>query len=97
MLHHSAPHALLAFGKVESVHPDLSVDPLNILRPHSKLTHQLPLVIFLLSSSSSSFFFLFCVTHVLILEHAIQTSVTFLCVCAKFTDFEFFFLFYGSS
>lgn len=40
----SAPHALLAMGKVEPVHPDLAVDPLTILRPHTKLTHQLPLV-----------------------------------------------------
>ncbi|XP_062112260.1 carbon catabolite repressor protein 4 homolog 1-like [Humulus lupulus] len=40
----SAPHALLAMGKVEPLHPDLAVDPLNILRPHSKLIHQLPLV-----------------------------------------------------
>lgn len=42
----SAPHALLAEGKVDSMHPDLVVDPLNILRPSSKLAHQLPLVIF---------------------------------------------------
>ncbi|OAY40659.1 carbon catabolite repressor protein 4 homolog 1 [Manihot esculenta] len=40
----SAPHALLAMGKVDTLHPDLVVDPLGILRPHSKLTHQLPLV-----------------------------------------------------
>nr|XP_048321288.1 carbon catabolite repressor protein 4 homolog 1 [Ziziphus jujuba var. spinosa] len=40
----SAPHALLAMGKVDPLHPDLTVDPLNILRPHSKLIHQLPLV-----------------------------------------------------
>ncbi|GMI64700.1 hypothetical protein like AT3G58580 [Hibiscus trionum] len=40
----SAPHSLLAMGKVDSLHPDLVVDPLAILRPHSKLTHQLPLV-----------------------------------------------------
>ncbi|KAJ7975960.1 Carbon catabolite repressor 4-like protein [Quillaja saponaria] len=40
----SAPHALLAMGKVDPLHPDLAVDPLNILRPHSKLVHQLPLV-----------------------------------------------------
>ncbi|KAL5155638.1 Carbon catabolite repressor protein 4 2 [Glycine soja] len=40
----SAPHALLAMGKVDPSHPDLAVDPLNILRPHSKLVHQLPLV-----------------------------------------------------
>uniref|UniRef100_A0A2P2M914 poly(A)-specific ribonuclease n=1 Tax=Rhizophora mucronata TaxID=61149 RepID=A0A2P2M914_RHIMU len=40
----SAPHALLAMGKVDPLHPDLVVDPLGILRPHSKLTHQLPLV-----------------------------------------------------
>nr|XP_029123569.1 carbon catabolite repressor protein 4 homolog 1 isoform X2 [Elaeis guineensis] len=40
----SAPHALLAMGKVDQLHPDLAVDPLNILRPASKLTHQLPLV-----------------------------------------------------
>ncbi|XP_057424107.1 carbon catabolite repressor protein 4 homolog 1-like [Lotus japonicus] len=40
----SAPHALLAMGKVDPSHPDLAVDPLNILHPHSKLVHQLPLV-----------------------------------------------------
>ncbi|KAL5545401.1 hypothetical protein UlMin_005088 [Ulmus minor] len=40
----SAPHSLLAMGKVEPMHQDLGVDPLNILRPHSKLIHQLPLV-----------------------------------------------------
>ncbi|KAK3227153.1 hypothetical protein Dsin_007015 [Dipteronia sinensis] len=40
----SAPHALLAMGKVDAVHPELAVDPLAILRPYSKLTHQLPLV-----------------------------------------------------
>ncbi|KAE8704614.1 Carbon catabolite repressor protein 4-like protein 2 [Hibiscus syriacus] len=39
-----APHSLLAMGKVNPVHPDLVVDPLAILRPHSKLTHRLPLV-----------------------------------------------------
>ncbi|CAL9042801.1 unnamed protein product, partial [Musa banksii] len=40
----SAPHALLANGKVEPLHLDLAVDPLGILRPTSKITHQLPLV-----------------------------------------------------
>ncbi|XP_010549782.1 PREDICTED: carbon catabolite repressor protein 4 homolog 1 [Tarenaya hassleriana] len=40
----SAPHSLLAMGKIEPLHPDLMVDPLGILRPHTKLTHQLPLV-----------------------------------------------------
>ncbi|CAH2063664.1 unnamed protein product [Thlaspi arvense] len=40
----SAPHALLAMGKVNPMHPDLAVDPLGILRPHTKLSHQLPLV-----------------------------------------------------
>ncbi|CAI0402440.1 unnamed protein product [Linum tenue] len=40
----SAPHALLAGGKVEPTHPDIVVDPLGILRPHSKLAHQLLLV-----------------------------------------------------
>ncbi|KAL5976719.1 Carbon catabolite repressor protein 4 1 [Asimina triloba] len=40
----SAPHALLAMGKVDQLHPDLAVDPLGILRPANKLTHQLPLV-----------------------------------------------------
>ncbi|KAK8933523.1 hypothetical protein KSP39_PZI015380 [Platanthera zijinensis] len=39
-----APHALLAMGKVDQLHPDLIVDPLGILRPASKLNHQLPLV-----------------------------------------------------
>ncbi|KAE8725788.1 Carbon catabolite repressor protein 4-like protein 1 [Hibiscus syriacus] len=40
----SAPHSLLGMGKVDPLHPELLVDPLAILRPHSKLTHQLPLV-----------------------------------------------------
>ncbi|ONK74901.1 uncharacterized protein A4U43_C03F11280 [Asparagus officinalis] len=40
----SAPHTLLAMGKVDQMHPDLAVDPLNILRPATKLNHQLPLV-----------------------------------------------------
>ncbi|KAL8191682.1 hypothetical protein R6Q57_028413 [Mikania cordata] len=40
----SAPHALLAIGKVDPLHPDLAVDPLGILRPDTKLTHTLPLV-----------------------------------------------------
>ncbi|XP_010524745.1 PREDICTED: carbon catabolite repressor protein 4 homolog 1-like [Tarenaya hassleriana] len=40
----SAPHSLLAMGKIDPLHPDLMVDPFGILRPHTKLTHQLPLV-----------------------------------------------------
>ncbi|CAN8279928.1 unnamed protein product [Cochlearia groenlandica] len=40
----SAPHSLLVMGKVDPLHPDLLVDPLGILRPQTKLTHQLPLV-----------------------------------------------------
>ncbi|KAL5219189.1 hypothetical protein ABZP36_019873 [Zizania latifolia] len=40
----SIPHGLLAMGKVDLLHPDLAIDPLGILRPVSKLTHQLPLV-----------------------------------------------------
>ncbi|CAK9177818.1 unnamed protein product [Ilex paraguariensis] len=40
----SAPHALLALGKVDPMNTDLAVDPLGILRPSSKLVHQLPLV-----------------------------------------------------
>ncbi|XP_047333891.1 carbon catabolite repressor protein 4 homolog 2-like [Impatiens glandulifera] len=40
----SSTHALLATGKVDPSHPDLAVDPLGILRPSSKLTHNLPLV-----------------------------------------------------
>ncbi|XP_076926392.1 carbon catabolite repressor protein 4 homolog 1-like [Bidens hawaiensis] len=40
----SAPHALLAMGKVDPMHPDLAVDPLGILRPDTKLTHTLSLV-----------------------------------------------------
>ncbi|GER39934.1 glucose-repressible alcohol dehydrogenasetranscriptional effector [Striga asiatica] len=40
----SAPHTLLAMGKVDPLHPDLTIDPLGILRPTAKLTHQLPLV-----------------------------------------------------
>ncbi|XP_051140757.1 carbon catabolite repressor protein 4 homolog 1-like [Andrographis paniculata] len=40
----SAPHALLAMGKIDPAHPDLALDPLGVLRPVTKLTHQLPLV-----------------------------------------------------
>ncbi|KFK35106.1 hypothetical protein AALP_AA5G236700 [Arabis alpina] len=40
----SSPHSLLAMGKVDPSHPDLMVDPFGILRPFTKLTHQLPLV-----------------------------------------------------
>ncbi|KAG0599889.1 hypothetical protein M758_12G185100 [Ceratodon purpureus] len=40
----SAPHCLLSTGRVDPAHPDLQVDPLNILRPPSKLCHSLPLV-----------------------------------------------------
>ncbi|EFJ17358.1 hypothetical protein SELMODRAFT_270348 [Selaginella moellendorffii] len=40
----SAPHSLLATGRVEPTHPELAIDPLGILRPASKLCHQLPLV-----------------------------------------------------
>ncbi|KAK4432186.1 Carbon catabolite repressor protein 41 [Sesamum alatum] len=40
----SAPHTLLAMGKVDPLHPDLAIDPLGILRPAGKLTHKLPLV-----------------------------------------------------
>ncbi|CAK9169947.1 unnamed protein product [Ilex paraguariensis] len=40
----SAPHSLLALGKVDPMHQDLAVDPLGILRPSSKLVHQLALV-----------------------------------------------------
>ncbi|KAI4378495.1 hypothetical protein MLD38_015966 [Melastoma candidum] len=40
----SAAHSLLAIGKVDPLHPDLAVDPLSLLRPPGKLTHQLPLV-----------------------------------------------------
>ncbi|MCO5589265.1 hypothetical protein L7F22_043231 [Adiantum nelumboides] len=40
----SAPHVLLASGRVDPIHPDLSTDPLGILRPTSRLCHQLPLV-----------------------------------------------------
>ncbi|WVZ18984.1 hypothetical protein V8G54_006306 [Vigna mungo] len=42
----SVPHALLAIGKVDPSHPDLTVDPLNILCPYNKLVHQLPLVMY---------------------------------------------------
>ncbi|XP_008796675.2 carbon catabolite repressor protein 4 homolog 1-like isoform X2 [Phoenix dactylifera] len=54
----SAPHALLAIGKVDQLHLDLAVDPLGILRPPSKLTHQLPLV-----SAYSSFARMMVVGH----------------------------------
>ncbi|KAI4365427.1 hypothetical protein MLD38_021411 [Melastoma candidum] len=40
----SASHCLVAMGKVDPAHVDLTVDPLGILRPLSKLSHQLPLV-----------------------------------------------------
>ncbi|CAL9051429.1 unnamed protein product [Musa banksii] len=40
----SAPHSLLARGKVDPLHPDLAVDPFGILRLTNKLSHQLPLV-----------------------------------------------------
>ncbi|XP_030448950.1 carbon catabolite repressor protein 4 homolog 1-like [Syzygium oleosum] len=40
----SAPHSLLAMGKVDLLHPDLLIDPLGILRPPGKLAHQLLLV-----------------------------------------------------
>ncbi|XP_078429896.1 carbon catabolite repressor protein 4 homolog 1-like [Wolffia australiana] len=40
----SAPHMLLSTGMVNAGHPDLADDPLGILRPSSKLAHQLPLV-----------------------------------------------------
>jgi CCR4-NOT transcription complex subunit 6 len=40
----SAPHSLLATGRVDAAHPDLATDPLGILRPSSKLCHSLPLV-----------------------------------------------------
>lgn len=40
----SAAHHLLVQGRVPPDHPELSVDPLGILRPPSKLGHQLPLI-----------------------------------------------------
>ncbi|KAH7440973.1 hypothetical protein KP509_03G018800 [Ceratopteris richardii] len=40
----SAPHVLLASGRVDPLHPDLATDPLGILRPTSRLCHKLPLV-----------------------------------------------------
>ncbi|KAF8396022.1 hypothetical protein HHK36_017634 [Tetracentron sinense] len=40
----SAPHALLAIGKVDQMHPDLAIDPLGIVHPPSKLNHKLALV-----------------------------------------------------
>ncbi|XP_043692056.1 carbon catabolite repressor protein 4 homolog 1-like [Telopea speciosissima] len=40
----SAPHALLAMGKVDPMHRDLEVDPLAIFHTDRKLTHKLPLV-----------------------------------------------------
>ena len=49
----SAPHHLLARGKVEPTHPDLAVDSLNLCQPHSKLSHQLPLVNLLSTFSMS--------------------------------------------
>jgi len=39
----SAPHSLLAAGRVHASHPDLAADPLGILQPSSKLVHHLPL------------------------------------------------------
>lgn len=50
-------------GKVDPLHPDLAADPLGILRPNSKLVHQLPLVIYHLlplgsdDTAESPFFF----------------------------------------
>ncbi|GBG88763.1 hypothetical protein CBR_g48381 [Chara braunii] len=40
----SAPHSLLAKRAVDPSHPDLATDPLGILKPATKLCHQLPLV-----------------------------------------------------
>ncbi|KAL8147205.1 hypothetical protein AgCh_004795 [Apium graveolens] len=40
----SAPHALLTSGKVDPLHPELALDPLGILHPANKLSHELPLV-----------------------------------------------------
>lgn len=40
----SCPHSLLASGRVDPAHPELATDPLGILRPATKLQHQLPLV-----------------------------------------------------
>ncbi|KAH6558714.1 hypothetical protein KP509_1Z049500 [Ceratopteris richardii] len=40
----SAPHYLIASGRVDPQHPDLATDPLGILRPTSRLCHTLPLV-----------------------------------------------------
>lgn len=40
----SAAHSLLASGRIDAAHPELATDPLGILRPPSKLCHQLPLV-----------------------------------------------------
>lgn len=48
----SAPHSLLARGKVDPLHPDLAVDPFGILRLTNKLSHQLPLVIYILCLQS---------------------------------------------
>jgi hypothetical protein len=47
----SAPHSLLATGRVDAAHPDLATDPLGILRPPSKLCHSLPLVCILPSET----------------------------------------------
>jgi hypothetical protein len=47
----SAPHSLLATGRVDAAHPDLATDPLGILRPPSKLCHSLPLVCILPSEA----------------------------------------------
>lgn len=43
----NSTNSLLAMGKFELLHPDLSVDPLGILHSASKLIHQLPLVNYL--------------------------------------------------
>ena len=40
----SAPHSLITDGLVVPHHKDLENDPLGILKPHSKLCHNLPLV-----------------------------------------------------
>lgn len=39
----SAAHSLLISGAVDPAHPELHNDPLGILRPPSRLQHQLPL------------------------------------------------------
>lgn len=62
-VNYSAPHALLAMGKIDAHHPDLTVDPISILRPYTKYTHQLPLVWPTVTCSSTWHLFIACKSY----------------------------------